>query len=111
MAEVKLNAAQENILKAMTEQKAISPEALWRWENMRTAHWLFFRRVICPELGIKPNDPELKEEFSTAWAKYREFASDGYMFESSNAGKKFAAKGYCAKRETVEANDTEVAPE
>lgn len=100
--ETKLGKEVEKLLKGMTDAKAIAPEALWKWQDMRVLHWLFIRRVLLPELGVNPLDPTLKEEMSAAWKAYCEFASDGYMFESSNAGKKFADKGFCAKRVATE---------
>lgn len=109
--ETKISERVTALLKAMSDQKAIAPDQLWRWENMRTLHWLFIRRVILPELGVKPNDPDLKDEMTAAWKAYCEFASEGYMFESSNAGKKFADKGYCAKRAEAAKADTSTPPE
>jgi hypothetical protein len=109
--ETKLGAKVTELLKAMSDQKAIAPEQLWKWENMRTLHWLFIRRVILPEMGVNPADPNLKEEITAAWKAYCEFADAGYMFESSNAGSKFAEKGYCAKRATAAKVSVETPPE
>lgn len=98
MAEIKLPAACEQALKSMTKNGVITKELQWRWENHRYLLFTVIMQQLCPFFGFKPEDPDNKQEVQDAWKAWCEAVSDGYMVESSNGGKKFAAKGYCAEK-------------